>query len=303
MGPLEIRSVGARFELRASDLLFGMEASAAELWALPETRLLPHGHREQRAHATARLREKIGETALRAGAEFLPDGYRPFLRLEQMISMRDGRFELHAAGSFNEVPDNTPLLRTAAVRDGFDADVTVGLGRRFEIVGATNWSRFSTRTRYLLTTEVDGRGELAFRLPIGSAFLRPRVDGFHNWAPAVTGGIPPDLRPYLTQMENPQDLLSLEYSTAGVGLTIGSTHADVGEGRGPHVSLRYHLDGWAGHMWPARKPSYAVTAGVGLVFAQHQELAVSGFYFTDLRSAAGERYAGASLNYTLRWFR
>jgi hypothetical protein len=189
------------------------------------------------------------------------------------------------------------------VRDGFDSDVTVVLGRRFEIVAGTSWSRFSTRNRYLLTTEVDGRGEMAFRLPVGSAYIRPRVDAFHNWAPPVTGGNPPDLRPYLTQMENAEDLLSLEYSTAGVGLTIGSTHADVGEARGPHVSLRYHLDGWAGHMWPARKPSYTVTAGLGLVFAQHQELAVSGFYYTDLRSTAGERYSGATLNYTFRWFR
>jgi hypothetical protein len=67
--------------------------------------------------------------------------------------------------------------------------------------------------------------------------------------------------------------------------------------------LRYHLDGWAGYLWPAQRPSYAAEVGLGLVFARHQELSVEGYFFSDLGSAAGERYAGASLNYTLRWFR
>jgi hypothetical protein len=77
----------------------------------------------------------------------------------------------------------------------------------------------------------------------------------------------------------------------------------VGEARGPHVSLRYHLDAWAGHLWPAAKMSYSAEAGLGLVFARHQEIAVTGYYYTAVGSSTGDRYAGASLNYTLRWFR
>ena len=304
LGPLEVRNAGARLELRARALLFGLELGAAELWALPpDNKLLARGRREQRVRASARLRERVGATTIRAGAEFLPDGYRPFAQLEQVISVRDGKFELRTLGSFNEVPMHSPLLRAAGVRDGLDIDMQMGLGRRFELGMGGSWARFSTRSRNFLTTEMAAHGELAFRLPVGSAYIRPRADGFFNTVPPVDRSIPADLMPYLTQREDPNDLLSLEYSNVGVGLTIGSTHGDVGEARGPHVSLRYHLDAWAGHMWPARKPSYTVHAGLGLVFAQHQELSLSGFYFTDLRSAAGERYAGATLYYTLRWFR
>ncbi len=304
MGPLEVRAAGARLELRAGALLFGFEAGATELWALPpDDKLLSRGRREQRMRASAKLRERIGETTLRAGAEFLPDGYRPYAELEQLISMRDGRFELRGQAAFNDIPNHTPLLRVAGVRDGLDLDMTLGLGRRFELEVGGTWARFSTRSRNFLTSELATRGAVAFRLPVGSAFIRPRADAFVNSVPPVGPGIPNDLMPYLTQREDPDDLLALEYSNVGVGLSIGSTHGDVGDARGPHVSLRYYLDGWAGHMWPARKASYAVHAGLGLVFAQHQELALTGFYYTDLRSAAGERYAGANLNYTLRWFR
>ena len=302
LGPLEVRDVGARFELRARALLFGVELGASELFALPATKLLPRGRREQRARATVKLRERIGETSLRAGAAFLPEGFRPFFEAEQLVRLRDGRFELRTVASFNEVPTHSPLLRTAGVRDGLDADLSLGLGRYFEVMAGSTWARFSTRSRNFLTTEIAGRGELAFRFPLGSAFVRPRVDGFANSVPPVMD-IPADLSPFLTQREDPEDLLTLEYSTVGLGLSLGSTHGDVGEARGPHVSLRYHLDGWAGYLWPAKKPSYALTAGLGLVFAQHQELALSGFYYTDRRSAAGERWAGATLNYTLRWFR
>jgi tetratricopeptide (TPR) repeat protein len=302
LGPLEVRDAGARFELRARALLFGMELGVSELWALPATKLLPHGRREQRARASVKLRERIGATSLRAGAAFLPEGFRPFFQAEQLISIRDGKFELRALASFNEVPNHSPLLRTAGVRDGLDADATLVLGRYFELVAGSSWNRFSTRSRGFLTTEIAGRGEMAFRFPIGGAFIRPRVDGNANSVPPVIEK-PADLTPFLTQRENPEDLLALEYSTAGVGLSLGSTQWDVGEGRGPHVSLRYHLDGWTGFLWPAAKLSYSVQAGLGLVFAQHQELALSGFYSTDRRSAAGERWASATLNYTLRWFR
>jgi tetratricopeptide (TPR) repeat protein len=304
LGALEVRNAGARLELRARALLFGLELGAAELWALPpNTRLLSRGRREQRVRASAKLRERIGSTSLRAGAEFLPDGYRPFAQLEQLINVGDGKFELQGLASFNEVPMHSPLLRVGGVRDGIDLDTHMRLGKRAELGLGGTWARFSTRSRNFLTTEMAVRSDLAYRLNVASAFIRPRIDVFYNNVPAVSNGIPPDLMPLLTQREDPQDLLSLEYANVGVGLSVGSTHGDVGEALGPHISLRYYLDGWAGQMWPARKPSYTVHLGLGLVFAQHQELALSAFYFSDLRSAAGERYAGASLNYTLRWFR
>ena len=304
-GPLDIRAAGGRIEVRKRRLLVGLEAEAADLWAGTRQNLLSQGNQEQRAHLIARLRAPFGETSLRAGAEFLPEGYRPSLTLGQFISVAQQRFEMKLEGSFGELPTHSPLLRVAALRDGFDADVLIGLTKTksVELGLSTSMGRFVTRSRVPLTHEISGRGELGFRLPVGSAFFRPRVDVFRNLAPPLED-IPVDLMPFLQAGETaPEDVLALQFSSIGAGLTVGSTHADVGEARGPHISLRYHLDGWAGHMWPAKKMSYAAEAGLGLVFARHQEIAVTGYYFTDVGSAAGDRYAGASLNYTLRWFR
>ncbi len=304
-GPLDIRAAGGRIEVRKRRLLVGLEAEAADLWAGTRQSLLSQGNQEQRAHLIARLRAPFGETSLRAGAEFLPEGYRPSLTLGQFISVAQQRFEMKLEGSFGALPTHSPLLRVAALRDGFDADVLIGLTKTksVELGLSTSMGRFVTRSRVPLTHEISGRGELGFRLPVGSAFFRPRVDVFRNLAPPLED-IPVDLMPFLQAADTaPEDILALQFSSIGTGLTVGSTHADVGEARGPHISLRYHLDAWAGHMWPAKKMSYAAEAGLGLVFARHQEIAVTGYYFTDVGSAAGDRYAGASLNYTLRWFR
>ena len=304
-GPLDIRTAGARIELRKRRLLVGLEAEAGDLWSGTRQNLVSQGNREQRAYLIAKLRAPFGETSLRAGAEFLPEGYRPSLTLAQFISVAQTRFEMRLEGSFGELPTHSPLLRVAALRDGFDADVLIGLTRSksVELGLATSMGRFVTRSRVPLTHEISGRGELAFRLPLGSAFFRPRFDVFRNLAPPLED-IPQDLQPFLQAGDvQAQDILSLQFTSVGAGLTVGSTHADVGEARGPHVSLRYHLDAWAGHIWPAQKMSYAAEAGLGLVFARHQEIAVTGFYFTDVGSSVGDRYAGASLNYTLRWFR
>jgi hypothetical protein len=307
IGGLEMRKAGGRLELRTRALLVGLEVEAGELAAPTRPQYLYQGRLEQRAHLIGRLRERFGETSLRAGAEFLPEGYRPSLNLAQLISLKGGRFELRVEGAFNELPAHSSLLRVAGLRDGLDADMLVGLPGYLEVEASTAVSRLMTRSRLPLTHEFAGRGAFAFRLPVGTSVIRPRLDVSRNGAPPLTD-VPPDLEPFLVDATgvmtvDPEDVLALQYTSVGVGLSIGSSHGEVGEGRGPHVSLRYHLDAWAGHLWPAAKAAYSLEAGLGLVFARHQELAVSGFYFTDVGSAPGERYAGATLNYTLRWFR
>jgi hypothetical protein len=52
---------------------------------------------------------------------------------------------------------------------------------------------------------------------------------------------------------------------------------------------------------PAQRLTYSVDAGLGYLFARHQELAATGFYRTDQGGLIGQRYAGFSLNYALRW--
>ena len=73
------------------------------------------------------------------------------------------------------MPTHSPLLRVAGLRDGFDADLLLALTRSksVELGLAPPWARFMTRSRLPLTHEIAGRGELAFRLPLGSAYLPP----------------------------------------------------------------------------------------------------------------------------------
>jgi hypothetical protein len=176
----------------------------------------------------------------------------------------------------------------------------------FEVGAAGTLGRFVTRNNADLTTEKAARLEMAFRLPFKSAYVRPRIDGFANSVPPLRGRIPPEIDRLVNKnidLYDPNDVLGLEYQTFGLGLGFGSTHADVGEARGPHVSLRYQLDLWGGYVFPAQNAAYAVDAGLGLVFTRHQELSVHGFYYSDFRNVVGEMWWGGTVNYTLRWFR
>jgi tetratricopeptide (TPR) repeat protein len=304
LGELTERNVGARFELRFGNFFVGAEGSVDKLTVKAErANLLQNGDDEQRAFFNGRLKERFGETGLKAGAEFVPEGYRPHVELSQRLNLNNDHFEFHIVGVYGEVPSHSALLRMAGIRDGVDADFNVVVAGPLEIGGYANYGRLVTRYNEKLTVETGGHLEMGFRLPFKTAFVRPRIDASGNTAPPLETDIPSYLVPLLSHMEDPEDILSLKYATAGIGLTLGSTHADVGEALGPHVSMRYHLDGWAGYVWPSERPSYAADGALGLVFARHQELSLHGFYYSDFRNAAGESFWGGSVNYTLRWFR
>ena len=102
-------------------------------------------------------------------------------------------------------------------------------------------------------------------------------------------------------------MLPETYGTAGVGLTLlGLTdnEDDMGTAHGPLACrrcLRPFADVWAGWLMPAQRLTYSLDAGLGYLFARHQELAATGFYRTDQGGLIGQRYAGFSLHYALRW--
>jgi hypothetical protein len=179
--------------------------------------------------------------------------------------------------------------------------VVLGLPARFELSAAGLVNRFTSRDGTLLAQEGALRGEVAMRLALGPAFLRPRLDTFHDWAASVDR-LFPGIEPFLQPGQRLSDLLPQDYTTVGAGLTIGSRFGDVGEARGPRLSLRYRLDGWAGQLWPASKLTFAVEGALGLVIARHQELAVTAFYYADRSGEPGQQFTGTSARYTLRWF-
>ncbi|HEY0713572.1 MAG TPA: tetratricopeptide repeat protein, partial [Polyangia bacterium] len=302
IGDLEERRLGARFELRFGRFFVGAEGGTSRLISPERPALIAKGDAENRAFLHLRLHERFGETRAKAGFQFLPEGRVPTFELGQRLSLFTGKFELNARGVYGEIPAYLSLLRVAALRDALELDMVAAIAGPLEIGLAGAVSRLITRGNDAITNEKSGRAELAIRLPFRTFYLRPRFDATTTSAPALND-IPATFGPLLTGQEDPDNLLALGYSAVGLGFGIGSTFADVGEAKGPHVSLRYQLDGWGGYVFPAQQPSYAVDFSLGLVFARHQELSVETFYYSDLRSAAGEAYWGGTLNYTLRWFR
>lgn len=297
-GPLELRSAGAAVELRKRVWLFGLRAQGTRLEERDWSLILARGRGEAELGAAAKLRTSVGETSARLGALVDGAGTLPQAELRQRLDWRDGAVELQAAGVWNEVADRSALLRLGGVRDGVDGEVEVRLPWHLELSSGASAGRFATRDGEPLTSELAVHGELAVRLPWKSAYLRPRAGAFRSWSPPLDR-VPSGLARFSSRRRSPEDTLSLAYTNAGAGLTIGS-QSEVGEGIPRGLALRYRLDAWAGLLWPGPKNSYAFEGDVGLAFARAHEVALSAFLWNDV-SAAAERTLGVTLKYTLRW--
>ncbi len=301
LGALEERNAGARFELRLGYFFLGLEGGYDQLTAPDRSKLIEGDGREWRGFVTARMHQSFGSTTLKAGFEFLPEGERPHVELAQRLVLFSNRVDLSVRGFYGQIPRQSALLRVVGLRDGGEADATVVVAGPFELGGAVSYSQIVTRYNELLTDETSGRAELAFRLPFKSAYVRPRLDVFKTWAPPLED-IPDHLNPRLTGKENTKDILALGHSSMGIGMTFAGSDWEVGAALGPHVSLRYALDGWAGYA-STEQAIYAADGAIGLVFARHHEVSLRGFYYSDFLNAADESFWGGSLNYTVRWFR
>jgi tetratricopeptide (TPR) repeat protein len=301
LGPVETRGVEGRAEIRRRALTFGFVAGADRVIARPGSLLVLPDHQEGHTLLTARLREGFGETSLRAGLQFLPSGALPALGLVQNLALPQLHLEAHLEAVTGELPTNTALMRAAAQRQGGEATVLFALPLHLEVGGSLALSHYTTRQHEQIADEMALEGELALRLPLGSAYLRPRVDAFRNRT--ANRAEPARLADLLTADAEVGDELAVDYSMAGVGITLGSGDAEVGEARGAAGGLRYRLDAWAGRLWPARTTTFAVEAALGLVLAHHQEVAAAAFYYRDRGGEPGQQYRGATLKYTLRWDR
>jgi tetratricopeptide (TPR) repeat protein len=309
LGGLDERRIGARVDLRMGPLFVGLDSSVAWLRGPNLDRLATPPIVEQRAALRLRIPQRSGETVLRAGVEFLPHRRQPQGELSQQLTLLADRLEIQLRGAYGEVPTRSALTRLATRRDGGELEVLAVLAGPFEVGGAAALGRFRTHSNEHLTDERAGRAELALRIPVRDAYLRPRLDVSTSVLPPLED-IPAALQPWITHDEDPRDLLSLGHTSAGLGLQLGTIDAGVGEGRGSGVHppgrhrmhLRYALDLWTGYRLPDRRRVHAVEAAAGLAFAERQEISADGFYFAG-RYGARERHWGLSLAYTLRWLR
>jgi tetratricopeptide (TPR) repeat protein len=310
-----LRAYGVRgwIEQRFRPAYVGLEAGHTFLSFQPEAEF-QFRSQELEVGAWVRRRQTSTDVRLKGGVRLLGRGeVAPYGRLGYQYHPGHLPLHLELRAYLGELPVYTALLRAAAVRDGGEVVAGWVLPRKLEVSAALGASRFSLRDRRLLSTELALQGELARRFELEYWSVRPRLFLSHNGRrnqPGLSGIVRRPAEPGSDAVMDaaPDDEAALrqvqlgDYSSAGLGFSIGNDFGTEPQGRGPRRSYRYSLSGWAAYVLPSLQQGYGIEAHFGFVFARRQELAASAFIYGGWREAVAERYGGASLSYVARWF-
>ena len=174
------------------------------------------------------------------------------------------------------------------------------------LTGAAGATHYTDRAGAFLSNGGIGRLELSAVLRKAAPLIRVRADGFlevNRTASTMPAGVAAVVQPG-TPIDS---VLPDTYGTVGVGVTLmglSDNDDDMASGRKPFTCrrcLRPFADLWAGWLMPAQTLTYSLDGGLGYLFARNQEFAATAFYRNDQGGQLGQRYAGASIHYTLRW--
>lgn len=260
---------------------------------------------EAKAGLAMSLQEAVGDTRLEAGAYAFSTGTVPYASVVQQFEPLHG-MTVDLEGLYHERPTDTAALRAAALKDSAEAQISWQFANRYRVVAAGGATHYADRDGAFLASGGVGRLELSALLRKASPLIRLRADGFLE-ANRLAVAIPPGLAVVVPPGTPPGDVVPETYGTAGIGLTIlgvSDDEDDMASGRGPRACptcFRPLADLWAGWLMPADTITYSLDAGLGYLFARHQELAATGFYRNDQGGQVGQRYTGLSLHYALRW--
>jgi hypothetical protein len=61
------------------------------------------------------------------------------------------------------------------------------------------------------------------------------------------------------------------------------------------------VEGQGGLLWPKAKPWGGAAAGLGFLLPHWQEIFLRGHYYTSYGGIAGQRYAGVTMGYVVRF--
>lgn len=245
-------------------------------------------------------RGDVDRTTLFAGAQILPEGARPSVRLTQMLGPLEG-VELAAHGVWDDAPTDTAGLRASALRRALGADVVVDITSADRVAIGIGVHRFATRpSGHLLGWGARVTAEAAHELRLGNTVIAIRADA-EGQAHDRAAALPDDVAPMFAPGTEPADLLAARFATIGTGFTLTSGDEPLVSGQGTASSFRTFLDLWGGWLWPHDRLTYSAEAGVGLRLRIRQEIMAKGFFFAS-RGGLDERQFGATLGYTLQWF-
>lgn len=299
LGSVAIWLLRARLDLRARAWSCGVEAERNKMFVGTNSKLLAFGDQEVRAGGLVGYHESFGTTVFRGGAQKLPTGTLPWATLAQEANPWS-HVQARAVAVYNELPSNTALIRAAGLRQGAEIEASAEFLYHEEIVVSASANRYATRSQELLGQGLTGRAEVAQKILLGGASLRLRGDVFaDNTVPVKV--VPTSIKSFLQRGALLADYMPIAYRTVGGGITFTSSEHDIGEGIGSPRTAHLLLDAWVGRLWPAKKLTYAFETGLGVLLTRYQELSASGFYYTDRGGEAGQKFAGVTVKYTLRW--
>ena len=251
------------------------------------------------------FRSAVGDVQVEGGGYAFSSGVVPYATAAlETEPLRGLSVDLQAL--YNQRPTDTAALRAAALRDTAELEIGWSFAQRLLLTGAAGATHYTDRAGALLSNGGIGRLELSAVVRKAAPLIRVRADGFvelNRTASSMPAGIAAVVQPG-TPIGS---VLPDTYGTVGVGVTLlglSDNDDDMASGRKPfgcRRCLRPFADLWAGWLMPAQTLTYSLDGGLGYLFARHQEFAASAFYRNDQGGQLGQRYAGASIHYTLRW--
>jgi tetratricopeptide (TPR) repeat protein len=305
LGSLRVLGQRVWVEQRFRPVYVGLEAGHNFLEFAPDAPFQFSSH-ELELGLWARRRRTNTDSKLVAGGRLLGrNSFSPYARLQHSYHPAESRLHLELRGFLGDPPVYTGLLRATALRDGVEVVGGWALPRQFAATASVGASRFVLRDRRMLSSELTATAELARRFEMEYWSLRPRIFLSQNTRRNRTG-----LASIVQGLggDTGGDELALQqvqlgdYSSAGFGAAVGNDLGAPPQGRGPHLSFRYGISGWAAYVLPTLQQGYGFEAHLSVVFARRQELAAAGFLYGGWREAIAEPYGGVSLTYVARWF-
>jgi hypothetical protein len=301
VGELSTYGLTARGEQRVRHYYVGLQASQTRL-ASPHPELLWAGSNELGVYAQARRHWANHETRAMAGFLYVPPrGYTPQAELSHTAHLLGERLQVDLEGFFAQLPTYTAALRANAVMDGVTAAAQWRLPSELEVRAAIQGTRLGAGDRSLIGYGLSVVAECARRYLLPFASLRPRAY-LERTMRKNQPYLPDQLLTSINRGAELDDFWLRGYTSAGVGVAFGNAVGQPVDGTGPYVSLRYALQATGSWALEAARPGVGVEGTLSAVFMRHQELGVSGFFYSGFAGRYGEQTAGGSLSYVLRWF-
>jgi hypothetical protein len=221
-GPLEIRQARVDATTRLSSGLKLSVGLTGRGQTSSNTALLPNTPaRDDEATLSLRRTTDSGTLTLTAHARHAAANVQG-LRLDYNLAPSPG-LTLSGNVGVNQRASETPLLRVAAMRSGFDANASYNISRSEYLRGGFGWQQFRSQEQVVLGSGSSWNGEIGSHLRIEYPNLTLRAFVAGN-SYRESGRNDPSLAPYLPLVTDPAALRIMPTGgvTYGLGVALGT---------------------------------------------------------------------------------